>query len=128
MSIRWDASSGRYIDVPDYGPDHSSDSEIFLEPQPPPPGDIPITITDQLRLKFSFDSYKDKMDLMNDDNYFLDAGRVLPIIEELIQMAGVVEQLLNCCAEFSKDIVCCSEYFQAADEKIDTLRKKVGPR
>lgn len=62
-----------------------------------------------------------------DDHYLLDAATVMPIIERLIAIAATAEQLLNCAAEFSKDIVCCSEYFQAADDKIDDLKKVVGP-
>ena len=126
MSKRWDPTLGRFVEFPDYGPDLCADSEIWIDHQPPSLSDIPITLSDRLRVKFNFNSFRDKMDFMHDDNYFLDAGRVLPLIEALIQVAGTVEQLLNCVAEFTEDAAACAEHFQAADDKIDALKKEVG--
>lgn len=95
------------------------------DPQPPTPGTFLPTLSERIHARIQTARYT--LPGAADDHYLLDAASVMPIIERLIAIAATAEQLLNCAAEFSKDIVCCSEYFQAADDKIDDLKKVVGP-
>jgi hypothetical protein len=82
-------------------------------------------LTDKLRATFEYRQGQDSRDGDVDDNYYLDAGRVLPTIEAVIALVGTAEQLIKCAAEFTHDMPCCSEFFQAVDEKFHDLEKVV---
>lgn len=93
-------------------------------PQPPMPGEYVPDLSDRIHARMRMALYR--IPNQADDHYLLDAAAVMPIIERLIQIAMTVDQLLNCAAEFTKDITCCAEYFQAADDKMHDLKKEVA--
>ena len=117
MIKRWCPIQGRYV----YDNPTTLDTPELI---PPAPEDLAITLADRLRARFHMARYNHPG--LADDLYLLDAGDVMPLIEKLIAVAAVAEQLLNCSAEFAKDITCCAEYFQAADDKVHTLKAEVG--
>lgn len=119
------------MSAPQLGPDIGADGEIWIEEQqqtetPPEVSapcetDFPYTLTDKLRM--AFHNHLLRCDAIPS----ADTDRALGLIDKLIEMAGTVELLLNCAAEFENDKVCCTEYFQAADDRMDEIKKAVTP-